>query len=90
MPQEQEGRKVSNTSCLISAHTDQFHSIDESPETAATRKQCLTIAKYVPRGLDAFCDLDEAFQVTLLANRVTENPDDEALLSAAQKILGKM
>lgn len=83
LPQEKEGHKVSNMSCLISTHTDQLHSIEESPETAATCKQCLTIAKYVPHGLDAFCDLDEAFQVALPASRVTENLNNEALLSAA-------
>ncbi|KAG6371286.1 hypothetical protein JVT61DRAFT_9755 [Boletus reticuloceps] len=63
---------------------------DESPEMTATRKECLTIAKYIPRGLDAFCDLNEVFQVSLLVDRVAANPDNETLQAAAQKILGKI
>jgi len=74
----------------ISICADKVHSADESPEMTAARKQCLMIAKYVPRGLDAFCDLNEVFQVCLLMDRVMANPDNETLQAAAQKILGKM
>ncbi|KAG6369354.1 hypothetical protein JVT61DRAFT_15001 [Boletus reticuloceps] len=67
-------------------------SAKENPEMAAARKQCLTIAKYIPHGLDVFCNLHEVFQVIVLMDQVadSDNQENEGLQTAAQKILGKI
>lgn len=56
---------------------------------AATHGQCRLVAKYIPHGLDAFCDVEEFFRVCMLINQVAENPDDN-VSKAVEDVLGKM
>jgi hypothetical protein len=56
------------------------------------REHCIHVARWIPRGLDMFCDLNEVIRVCLLLEdeENTDGTDDEQSSSARRKILNNM
>jgi len=56
------------------------------------REQCIHIARWIPCGLDMFCDLKEVIQVCLLLEdeEDADGTEDEQSSSIRRKILEKM